>query len=327
MEKRSIYNKYDAGTGFFGAILMPQIIALVFVMILMFVGSLSGISYQAMIENNYVMMISLLISPIAFFCVFALTNKIHRVNWKKACNLNFKVNIVNVLVSICISACCVFGVMQFVNLFDAIVELTGFKGSYSLPIPLSNAGWLIANLIFLAVLPSIFEELVFRGIIFNGLKQYGKNIAIFGSALLFALMHGGIEQTVYPIIVGIVLGLVMSKTNNIIYPMIIHFCNNAIVVVINYIYTVSNVQSQTQFTFSVYSVLFAIMLAILAVLVIWLLIKLLMKKENRISIEQIEVSDVNKSNYNFNKSNILLWYGIAIGILFWIVDLISGFVA
>ena len=322
-----MYNKYDAGTGFFSAILMPQLVALLFVMVLLIVGFFTGVSYQTMLDNDYVMMISLLISPVAFFSVFVLINKVNKIKWQKACGLNFKINPLNVIVSVGISICCVFGVMQFVNLFDAIVKLTGFEGAYSLPIPLTNFGWLIANLLFLAVLPSIFEELVFRGIIFNGLKQYGKNIAVFGSALLFALMHGGIEQTVYPIIVGIVLALVMNKTNNIIYPIIIHFCNNAIVVVINYIYTVNNIQSQSQFDFSVYSVLFAILLAILAILVIILFINLLMKKENKISIDQIQVNDLNKYNYNSKKINAFLWYGIGIGILFWIVDLISGFVA
>ena len=215
---------------------------------------------------------------------------------------------------------CVFGMSNFVSLFDAVLAKIGFNGSYALPIPMDNFGYLVLNLILLAVLPAICEELVFRGIIFNGLKQYGNMKAVFLSATLFMLVHSSVEQTVYPFFVGIVLALLMLRTNNIIYPILLHFLNNAIVVVINYISVQSGAVSE--FTLSTFNILFAIALAILAVLCIVIVFKIILKNKNK-------SNSISQENLNQNESspNTFLYVGIIGAIIIWIFDLISGFVA
>ena len=199
------------------------------------------------------------------------------------------------------SLICVFGVSNFVNLFDAVLAKIGFSGNYEIPIPMYNFGYLILDLIILAVLPAICEELIFRGIIFSGLRQYGEIKAVFLSATLFMLIHSSVEQTVYPFFVGVVLALLMLKTNNIIYPIILHFLNNAIVVVANYISYMSS--SASVFTLTVYNILFAIALLILSILCVLIVFK--------------------KDDY----PNTFLYVGIIGAVIIWIFDLISGFIA
>lgn len=51
-------------------------------------------------------------------------------------------------------------------------------------------------IVLMPVLPAIFEELLFRGVILKGLLQFGKVPAVVLSALMFALAHGS-YGTVY----------------------------------------------------------------------------------------------------------------------------------
>ncbi len=318
MEKKLTYDKYDAGQGFLFAIFMPFVISLVYIFLVYIVASICGADLENITENTVYVIFATLVSPIAFVLTFVIINKFSRTNYIVALGIKSKFSIKYLLVTIFLSLVCVFGMSNFVCLFDAVLAKIGFNGSYSLPIPMDNFGYLVLNLIVLAVLPAICEELVFRGIIFNGLKQYGNMKAVFLSATLFMLVHSSVEQTVYPFFVGIVLALLMLRTNNIIYPILLHFFNNAIVVVINYISVHSGMVSE--FTLTTFNILFAIVLAILAVLCIVIVFKIILRNKNK---------SYSQENLNQNESspNTFLYVGIIGAIIIWIFDLISGFVA
>ena len=93
---------------------------------------------------------------------------------------------------------------------------------------------LVLNIIVLAVLPALLEEMVFRGYILRTMRPYGDWYAVFVSSLLFSLMHGNIEQIPFAFIVGLALGWLMIYTNNIWLPVIVHFCNNGLSVLMQY---------------------------------------------------------------------------------------------
>ncbi|WP_283610058.1 CPBP family intramembrane glutamic endopeptidase [Faecalispora anaeroviscerum] len=78
----------------------------------------------------------------------------------------------------------------------------------------------------LAIIPPITEELIFRGAILSGLRQFGDAAAIFGSAFLFALYHGNFAQMVFAFPCGLVLAFVVIKTGNLWVSILIHFINN-----------------------------------------------------------------------------------------------------
>ncbi len=93
----------------------------------------------------------------------------------------------------------------------------------------SDYGWLGA-LVKVVVIAPIVEELIFRGIIMYGfMRNYPKFIAIFFSALLFALFHLNPWQFPATFILGLLLGWVMVRTKNIILSIIIHALNNLLV--------------------------------------------------------------------------------------------------
>ena len=320
MDKKTTYDKYDAGQTFLYALFMPFLVAIAYMFIVYIIASLAGQTMDNITSNTIYLIFATLLSPLAFLLIFFLVNKTSRVDYKTALNFKAKLNWKYLVVTLVLSLICVFGMSNFVNLFDAVLSLMGFNGSYSLPIPLDNFGYLVLNLILLAVLPAICEELIFRGIIFNGLKQYGDKKAVFLSALLFMLVHSSVEQTIYSFFVGIVLALLYLRTGSIIYPIILHFTNNAIVVVMNYIYTQNG--TNLGFELSTFNILFSIALMILTILCIAITFNIILKKRNKDNI-----SKEKQTNSYEQSPNTLLYIGIIAACVIWIFDLISGFVA
>ena len=77
----------------------------------------------------------------------------------------------------------------------------------------------------------IFEELLFRGIILNGLLNKYKNSskkAIIYSAMIFGLVHLNIPQGINAFIGGIILGFIYCYTKSMKLSIFAHFINNLI---------------------------------------------------------------------------------------------------
>ncbi|MDO5301581.1 MAG: type II CAAX endopeptidase family protein [Tissierellia bacterium] len=73
----------------------------------------------------------------------------------------------------------------------------------------------------------IFEELLFRGVIFHSLRKYrGPIFATFLSGVLFGLWHLQGVQMSYTIPMGILLAWVYYRSKNILLPMAVHILNN-----------------------------------------------------------------------------------------------------
>lgn len=94
---------------------------------------------------------------------------------------------------------------------------------------------LLLNLFVVAVLPAILEEALFRGCVLRVLRPYGDFFAVFVSSVLFGLMHGNVRQIPFALIVGLALGWLYVVTNSIFLPMVVHFANNALSVVMEYL--------------------------------------------------------------------------------------------
>lgn len=70
------------------------------------------------------------------------------------------------------------------------------------------------------------EELVFRGVIMNGLRRFGRVFAIITSSLLFGFMHGSLAQGLFGCISGLVLGY-LAMEYGLIWSLLVHVLNNA----------------------------------------------------------------------------------------------------
>lgn len=77
-----------------------------------------------------------------------------------------------------------------------------------------------------AVLPAIFEELMFRGIVLQSLRRFGDLFALAVSSLLFALLHGNLVQLPNALLTGMVLGYIVLRTGTLRASVLCHFVNN-----------------------------------------------------------------------------------------------------
>ena len=122
---------------------------------------------------------------------------------------------------------------------DTVADNENLISQYILLLPNDQRGWII-TLIGLALIPAIGEELMFRGYLMNLFSQksnYHNGIAV--SALIFALVHFNITNFFYYFVLGVVMGYIYFWGRNLIFPIIIHFINNAMVV-FGYMYAISN---------------------------------------------------------------------------------------
>jgi membrane protease YdiL (CAAX protease family) len=92
------------------------------------------------------------------------------------------------------------------------------------------------NLIIIAILPGIGEELIFRGILQKqiGLMLRNPVVAIWISAIIFSAIHLQFEGFLPRMVLGVVLGYLYYWTGNLWVPILAHAFNNGIQIVLIY---------------------------------------------------------------------------------------------
>jgi len=310
---------------------MPQIMGLIFLVALVALANIFNLNYEVVTENIVTKIITLFLAQIGFIFVFFIYNKVKRINFFNATKINIKINLKQIIILVLIATASLFLFSPLINLIDYIISLTGYSVSTTLPIDFRSVQGFLIGLFALAVLPAVFEELIFRGIVYTGLqKKFSVKFAIIFSAILFALMHTSVQQTVYQFIIGVLLAYVFYLTGSLLASIILHFANNFIIIVINVI--TGNVQSTVSFTgFSDYvNVAF---MTILGIIVIYVLINFLKKESERKKIleekerERLNVDEPAQTleeNVN-SESSIYTRYlitGVIIAVLLWIFDFI-----
>lgn len=127
-----------------------------------------------------------------------------------------------------------FSLSKLNGLTLELLKLLGYtpreESSY---LPSLKGGLIIPALIVIAVLPAVFEEFLFRGIISRNARQsVGDVRAIFIVGFCFALFHGSPEQTVYQFITGCCFSFLAIRSGSILPSVLIHFLNNAIIIIL-----------------------------------------------------------------------------------------------
>ena len=84
----------------------------------------------------------------------------------------------------------------------------------------------ILSFFLIVVTTSIFEEMIFRKLLYDKLIVFGGKIYIFVSSLFFALFHLNHHQLIYTFAVGLVFAGVMYYTQKVSYCIWLHMCFN-----------------------------------------------------------------------------------------------------
>ena len=113
----------------------------------------------------------------------------------------------------------VSGIEWVLNRFDR--SLTGILDT------VSGKSDTFSMFLYASILAPVSEELIFRGVILQSLRPYGKRFAVVCSAVLFGVFHGNLIQTPYAFALGLVLGYVTVEYH-IGWAVALHAFNNLI---------------------------------------------------------------------------------------------------
>ena len=133
---------------------------------------------------------------------------------------------------------------------------------------------LLLNLLIVAVMPAICEEMFFRGFILTSFKNNQKSYkgAIIFSGILFGIMHMDFIRIIPTSILGISFAYAVCKSNSIGVGMFMHFLNNGFAVIVTHMSSklVQNVNSSelTYLSISQISVIFIISLMFISLAVL-----------------------------------------------------------
>lgn len=125
-----------------------------------------------------------------------------------------------------------FGLLSLASvnsLFISFLENLGLNAPIP-QIPSLDGFGFVAVLLVVAVLPAIFEEIVFRGILLRGLKGLPVWVAALICGGMFSLFHRNPTQTIYQFLCGVSFALIVLRCGSILPTVIAHFLNNAFII-------------------------------------------------------------------------------------------------
>lgn len=130
------------------------------------------------------------------------------------------------------------GMMVIANIIGSyiltVLEMVGITPAEIPEMQDGTVPVLLLNIVSVGILPGIFEELLFRGVILQGMRPAGDVAALVCSSLMFGLMHGTLYQIPFAFILGLVFGYIVLKTGNILWSMGLHIVNNTLSVLMEY---------------------------------------------------------------------------------------------
>lgn len=205
------------------------------------------------------------LSSVTILGVIFYTRLHKKIEFDLGCK-NFKLN--HVIISLLLSVGMFLG-LGFINL-KINETLVGLGVKASTPeVVVENVWQFLFFTITLAVLPAVFEEMFFRGILLNSLSGKNTILSVLTVSFCFSLYHCNLSQFVYQFIYGVAFSFVAIICKSIIPCIISHFLNNFIVLLFYFVGVSVNL----------YSVLLIIM-GLVCLIVLSAIIVLKLRKNN-----------------------------------------------
>lgn len=158
-----------------------------------------------------------LILPYGFICLY--TNK-----YENKVKSNFKENGKIFLISVFFTGLIQIAliILQMVSGLEnkAVESILDMDG-------LNNIFTAVLFVLTIAIIPGIFEEILFRKGLINLTRKFGDKFAILISSIVFAVCHLNITQGIFAFFMGLILGNLYIKTGKMRYNMLLHALNNS----------------------------------------------------------------------------------------------------
>ncbi len=133
-----------------------------------------------------------------------------------------KVNLVTIVLLVLFG----FFIRPFMSLLSAISMLWVENKIADTATQLTTEVNFLWAMTIIAIIPSILEEFVYRGVFYNEYRKVNTGKAVLLSGLLFGLMHMNVNQFIYAFFMGVIFALIIEATDTILASVIVHFTIN-----------------------------------------------------------------------------------------------------
>ena len=344
------YALIDAFKCFFFLIIIMVGVAIVLEIVLAIVASASGQTFEQVASSDTVTIIKYILNPVVFIVYFFVYTGTKKLSMKDALSDGQKVSLLPISISMVLAVICIFLFTPFMNLIEYWFSGLGYHADNTIPLyekMKSSGTYFLLGILIYALLPAIAEELIFRGIIQKSLSTKLNGVAtITLTTIMFVLMHGSLQQTIYQALVGIMLSFLVCVGGSIIYSIILHFLNNLFVLLFSTFEIVGYLSSKNTVYYNVFSQIFPFLLFLLGVVLVAILFWVLKylrnknffrydpktKKKVRF-IKPVILNEPDKlklkdlwTNSSYSEKIFILSSFVLVGII-WIINTISGFIA
>lgn len=121
------------------------------------------------------------------------------------------------------------------NLLISITGIINWGGGFEDTSEAIYGGNPIAMVLGVIFLIPMIEEFVFRGIVYERVRQYsGAKMAIFLSAVYFGVFHMNVPQGIYAFLIGVIIAWIYYKYKSVWAPVLFHVSANAFSVILTF---------------------------------------------------------------------------------------------
>lgn len=237
---KNYFSPFDSGIGLILLIALQSVLSVVYLGLMIIVSMLTA---TEAVRGFLITFLLYIATDAIFFLAVFLSAKASKTNLIKALKLDKKPTVKEALFAVLIALVCLFTFLQLTNSFVNVLYNFGFS-SVAEDVKINNFLSYIYSVVVLCVLPAVFEEIMFRGLVQGSLEKINKHFAVWISAFIFMIMHTNPDQTFYQFVLGVFLSYSFYYTRTLWVPIIIHFVNNFTIVTISFIVAVSGEASE-----------------------------------------------------------------------------------
>lgn len=155
---------------------------------------------------------------------------------KEVCNFNKPNSNLDFLMAILLGIGMILGMTVLSEIFIKFLGLFGYTPTTaSFPAMKGKTGTFITAIFAVCLLPAVCEEMFFRGLLLDSLREVSDWFAVIVSAVMFMLVHASPLQTLYQFAGGLIFAIVAIKSNSILPGIVMHFLNNFYAILLDYV--------------------------------------------------------------------------------------------
>ncbi len=286
---------------------IPEIWAILYYAVMAAFGYSAQMAYEIMAEPAVMQILQIALSSIMFTLPLIAVFKIGRVKIAPFISLNRPLKPL-AFYFLGVSCCALSNILT--SYAGAIFESSGID--YNVDYGQNPEGFygFLLSFIATAIVPAFVEEFACRGIILGSLRKYGDSFALITSAAVFGLMHGNFQQIPFAFLIGLVLGFIALKSESLWIPIAVHFTNNLISVLFDYLFKDT--------AFKLQNLLYTMYIAV--ALILGIVALLLLRKESG------DFYSLNKGEYTAAEKQKYKWFFTTVTVIIFIAaSVISSF--